>query len=95
MRCCSAHLLVPCAGQNQPELAATALQAIFIDQQKSWRVTLRNANAKGKVRYTQFEMWRATCAADAQPAVLVSTLNVTHQRELELQLQSARDLLQK
>ena len=80
-------------GQDGPEFAAAAIKAIFKDLEKSHRVTLRTQSQSGKDKWTQFEMWTATDAAGMQPAMLVSTLNVTAQRELELQLQQAQEQL--
>ena len=81
------------AGQAQPELAAAAIKAVLEDDQKCYRVTLRSACASGKQRWTQYEMWRVWDNFSTSLALLVSTLNATHQRELELQLESAKDQL--
>ena len=83
-----------CAGQDQPKLATAALTALFTGTQSSHSVTLRTTAAHAEARWTQFDMWKVTDHADEKPAVLIKTLDVTRQRELELQLQSARDLLQ-
>ena len=64
-----------------------------MDKQRSYRVVLRNKCSQGKAQWTQYEMWPATDPAGEQNALLVSTLSVTHQRELELQLEAAKDQL--
>ena len=90
--CSSMH-----AGQDQPELAAAAMKAIFIEKQKSHRVTLCTPNSEGASQWTQYEMWPVSnhVPGFTAPAMLVSTLNVTHQCELELQLEAAKEQLQR
>ncbi|KAK9868656.1 hypothetical protein WJX84_004455 [Apatococcus fuscideae] len=80
-------------GEDQPAVASAAMKAIFMDKQRSYRVVLRNKCSQGKAQWTQYEMWPATDPAGEQNALLVSTLSVTHQRELELQLEAAKDQL--
>lgn len=79
------------AGKDQPELAAAALKAICQDQEKLHRLTLRSQNSEGKSSYTQYDMWPGRAGA----VVLVNTLDVTHQRQLELHLEAAKDQLQR
>ena len=76
-------------------LAAAALKAVHVDKQTSYRVTLPDQRASGKTRWTQYECWSSSDHVIGQPAVLVSTFSVTHQRELELQLQTAKDQLER
>ena len=83
------------AGQDQPVMAALAMSAIFTDKKRVHQVNLENINAKGKREWVQVEMWPTTDYYLNEPAMLVSTLNVTHQRELELQLGAAKDQLQR
>lgn len=91
-QCCSRP-----AGKDQPDLAAAALEAIFKDKQKLHRITLCTPDLEGNSQYTQYDMWPVVdhTPGRAAPALLVSTLNVTHQQMLELQLESARDQLQR
>lgn len=85
------------AGQEQPEVAAAAMKAIFADKQKSHRVTLTCQSSKGKTKWVEYEMWPVVDYASKvfPQALLVSSLNVTHQRELESQLESAKEQLQR
>ncbi|KAK9843277.1 hypothetical protein WJX74_009626 [Apatococcus lobatus] len=84
-------------GEDRPELAAAAVKAIFVDMQKSHRITLCSPDSDGLQRWTQYDMWPVSNHVPGfeAPAMLVSTLNVTHQRELELQLEAAKDQLQR
>ena len=86
-----------CAGQNQLEVAKAAMKAIFFDLKTSHCITLCTPDSQGKKRWTQYDMWPVSNHAPgfAGPAVLVSTLDVTCQRELELQLEAAKDQLQR
>ena len=83
------------AGQSLPEIAAAALKAIFTDNQNSYQVTLQNRNAEGITKWTKYEMWRVFDHAEGSPALLLSTLNVTHQKELELQVEASKLQLQR
>ena len=69
--------------------------AIFSEQQKSFRMTLQSPDSKGKLKWTEFQFWPALDLAENKRAMLVSTLNVTQQRVLEQQLESAKDQLQR
>ncbi|KAK9826258.1 hypothetical protein WJX74_003589 [Apatococcus lobatus] len=82
-------------GNKQPELATTAMKAIFTDHQKSFCLTLQSPGSKGnfKLKWTEYQMWPAMDLAENKPAMLVSTLNVTQQRELEQQVESVKDQL--
>ena len=70
-----------------------ALQAIFEEKRSSYRITLRSIKSPGVYKWTMYEMWPAVDTIVNQPAVLVSAYNVTHQRELELQLETAKEQL--
>ncbi|KAK9867909.1 hypothetical protein WJX84_002108 [Apatococcus fuscideae] len=80
-------------GLEQPDAAAAAIKAIFTYKQPLHRVAMCSENSKGQIKWTQYEMWPATDAAAMQPAVLVNTLDITNQRELELQLEDAKQQL--
>ncbi|KAK9863546.1 hypothetical protein WJX84_008465 [Apatococcus fuscideae] len=77
-------------GQHEAE---AALQAIFVEKRPSHRVTLRSMKSSGMKKWTMYEMWPATDSVVPQQAMLVSTLNVTHQRQLEMQLEAAKEQL--
>ena len=49
--------------------------------------------SSGMKKWTMYEMWPATDSVVPQQAMLVSTLNVTHQRQLEMQLEAAKEQL--
>ena len=80
-------------GQGSAEAASAALRAIFEEGQSSHRVTLRTTKSCGEQAYTTYEMWRAIDTVTLQPAMLLSAFNATHQRQLEDQLEKAREQL--
>ncbi|KAK9826260.1 hypothetical protein WJX74_003589 [Apatococcus lobatus] len=55
----------------------------------------KSPGSKGnfKLKWTEYQMWPAMDLAENKPAMLVSTLNVTQQRELEQQVESVKDQL--
>lgn len=54
---------------------------------------MRSSNSGGKQKWTTYEMWQRLDTASTQPAMLVSTFSATHQRQLEDQLEKAREQL--
>ena len=84
-------------GERQPEMAAAAIKAICQDKQKLHRVTLRSLDLQGNSQFTQYDMWPVNeyLAPGRPPGLLVSCLDVTHQRQLELNLEAAKEQLQR
>ena len=79
------------AGHGNAEAASAALKALFEEDRPSYRVTLRTTDVREK--FVTYEMWRVMDTVTLQTAVLVSTFNATHQRQLEDQLEKAREQL--
>ena len=71
------------------------MEAIFTHKKKLHRVTIRDKGSTGRQKWTLFEMWPAPDISPqgSQPAMLVSALDVTHHRMIELQLENAKDQL--
>ncbi|KAK9825726.1 hypothetical protein WJX74_001516 [Apatococcus lobatus] len=80
-------------GHEQPEAAASAIKAIFSDKRPNFRMILPDRTSTGSRKSVLYELWPATDAAAYQPAMLVNTLNVSQQKELEAQLEDAKEHL--
>ncbi|DBA80660.1 TPA: hypothetical protein ACH3X1_007904 [Trebouxia sp. C0004] len=74
-----------------------AVQAIFHLQLERYCHTQAHHNPEkgGAMRWECIEMWPMQDPVDLSPAVLVKRYNVTHQKELELQLSGQQEALQK
>ena len=81
------------ADADVEKLANDTIEAIFIEKLAAHRMTLRHTKANGAQKWTLFEAWPAMDFATPQRAILISTLNMTHQHELEAQLDKAREQL--
>ncbi|KAK9817422.1 hypothetical protein WJX74_010557 [Apatococcus lobatus] len=78
---------------NKGDAATVALEAIFEQQQTSHRITLSRIGHTGKRRHVLYEMWLAEDPIHRLPAMLVSAADVTSQKELEVDLERARQQL--
>ncbi|KAK9863876.1 hypothetical protein WJX84_000320 [Apatococcus fuscideae] len=76
-------------GLPRPELAEKALHALFVDRLPTHRVTLAHHNHP-KTTYVEYQFCQAEDPVAHQPACLVCATNVTFQRHLELEIQTAQ-----
>ncbi|KAK9822605.1 hypothetical protein WJX74_009466 [Apatococcus lobatus] len=82
-------------GTELPEAAAAACNAIFDEQQPSHRITLSHCTSSGARQHTLYEMWPAQDPVHRAPAMLVTALDVTGQQELAVELEEAKEQLQR
>ncbi|KAK9804098.1 hypothetical protein WJX73_007221 [Symbiochloris irregularis] len=83
-------------GVPQEDLALSALQAICVQHQRHFAVTLAQTLPCGSVRHTLYEMWPTQDPANLNACVLVvSCFDVTSQKRTELELQAMKGALQR
>ncbi|KAK9861815.1 hypothetical protein WJX84_012136 [Apatococcus fuscideae] len=80
-------------GNLHGDAARIAVNSIFNFHQKYHRVVLSRISHTGKRRHVCYEMWPAEDPVHRLPAMLVSAADVTSQKELESDLERARQQL--